>query len=173
MSSSPPTSRPPSLPSSPPSNQRRLSNRPSPLNPASPATTPLALPVSPLVSSSSSLVLQAPAVPAPPALDRQKSRARDLLRKHYGLGVGPPVPLPGRAADPMDLGAYQLTPRGAPSVLTGRVVTVDSSAFDAKAYYEQLITTSSLPGLLKRENELLTGARVDLAPGTFLTRLVR
>jgi vacuolar protein sorting-associated protein 51 len=30
-------------------------------------------------------------------------------------------------------------------------------AFDAKAYYEQLITTSSLTGLLKRENELSAG----------------
>ncbi|KAG6845466.1 hypothetical protein H0H87_008826 [Tephrocybe sp. NHM501043] len=76
----------------------------------------------------------APSTPPP-----QKSRARDLLRKHYGLGVGPPVPLPGKAAvDPMNL---------------------DSNAFDAKTYYEQLITTSSLPGLLKRENELLTEIR--------------
>ena len=33
----------------------------------------------------------------------------------------------------------------------------DSTAFDAKAYYEQFITTSSLPTLLKKENELLTG----------------
>jgi len=33
---------------------------------------------------------------------------------------------------------------------------LDSTTFDAKAYYEQLITTSSLPALLKRENELLT-----------------
>lgn len=36
---------------------------------------------------------------------------------------------------------------------------LDSNAFDAKAYYEQLITTSSLPTLLKRENELLTEIR--------------
>ncbi|KAF8896416.1 hypothetical protein BD779DRAFT_1726398 [Infundibulicybe gibba] len=64
-----------------------------------------------------------PSTPPP-----QKARARDLLRKHYGLGVGPPPPLPGKSADvdPMNL---------------------DSSAFDAKAYYEQLITTSSLPAL--------------------------
>ena len=34
---------------------------------------------------------------------------------------------------------------------------VDSPAFDAKAYYEQLITTSSLATLLKRESELLSG----------------
>ena len=36
---------------------------------------------------------------------------------------------------------------------------VDSSAFDAKAYYEQLITTASLPALLKRENGLLSEIR--------------
>jgi vacuolar protein sorting-associated protein 51 len=35
---------------------------------------------------------------------------------------------------------------------------VDSPAFDAKSYYEQLITTSTLPMLLKQENELLSGA---------------
>ncbi|KAG5342260.1 hypothetical protein C0989_004104 [Termitomyces sp. Mn162] len=74
-----------------------------------------------------------PSTPPP-----QKSRARDLLRKHYGLGVGPPPPIPGKAAnDPMNL---------------------DSTAFDAKSYYEQLITTSSLQSLLKRENELLSGS---------------
>ncbi|OBZ72581.1 hypothetical protein A0H81_07781 [Grifola frondosa] len=75
----------------------------------------------------------------PPTGDRPKTRARDLLRKHYGLGVGPPPPVVGKSvSDPMDL---------------------DSAAFDAKAYYEQLITTSSLPTLLKRENELLTEIR--------------
>lgn len=36
---------------------------------------------------------------------------------------------------------------------------LDSTAFDAKAYYEQLITTSSLPSLLRRENDLLTEIR--------------
>ena len=35
--------------------------------------------------------------------------------------------------------------------------TLDSNAFDAKSYYEQLIMTSSLPTLIKRENELITG----------------
>ncbi|TFK49967.1 hypothetical protein OE88DRAFT_1613557, partial [Heliocybe sulcata] len=65
------------------------------------------------------------------------SRARDLLRKHYGLGVGVPQPS-GKERDPMDL---------------------DSPAFDAKAYYEQLITTASLPTLLKRENELTSEIR--------------
>ena len=33
----------------------------------------------------------------------QKTKARDLLRKHYGLGVGPPPPRPGNLLDPMDL----------------------------------------------------------------------
>lgn len=36
---------------------------------------------------------------------------------------------------------------------------VDSTAFDAKAYYEQLITVSTLSGLLKRENELVSEIR--------------
>jgi len=61
------------------------------------------------------------------------------------MGVGPPPPLPrsdsggkSNVNDPMDL---------------------DSPVFDAKTYYEQLITTSSLPTLLKRENELLTEIR--------------
>jgi len=38
-------------------------------------------------------------------------------------------------------------------------MNLDSTAFDAKNYYEQLITTSSLPNLLKRENELLAEIR--------------
>ncbi|KAI0775315.1 Vps51/Vps67-domain-containing protein [Trametes elegans] len=72
--------------------------------------------------------------------DRQKTRARELLRKHYGLGLGPPPPLGGAKSsqDPMDF---------------------DSPAFNARAYYEQLITTSSLPTLLKTENDLLTEIR--------------
>ncbi|TBU55560.1 Vps51/Vps67-domain-containing protein [Dichomitus squalens] len=76
------------------------------------------------------------AVPGTP----QKARARDLLRKHYGLGLGPPPPLGGAKSsqDPMDF---------------------DSPVFDARAYYEQLITTSSLPTLLKTENDLLTEIR--------------
>ena len=40
--------------------------------------------------------------------------------------------------------------------------SVDSPAFDAKAYYEQLITTSSLATLLKRESELLSGTPILL-----------
>ncbi|KAH8100063.1 Vps51/Vps67-domain-containing protein [Cristinia sonorae] len=77
--------------------------------------------------------------PSPASTPVPKTRARDLLRKHYGLGMGPPPPLSGKGhMDPMDL---------------------DSTAFDAKAYYEQLITTSSLPVLLKRENDLMTEIR--------------
>ncbi|KAJ8521901.1 hypothetical protein ONZ45_g1474 [Pleurotus djamor] len=88
-------------------------------------------PPSPLRSNAASPPSRRPGQPA-----AGKTRAKDLLRKHYGLGVGPPAPLPGNLADPMNL---------------------DSSAFDAKAYYDQLIATSSLQGLLRRENELLSG----------------
>ncbi|KAI5114871.1 hypothetical protein M0805_000538, partial [Coniferiporia weirii] len=84
----------------------------------------------------------APGTPPPesPSARSSKGRARDLLRKHYGLGVGPPPPLsgPGKPLDPMD---------------------IDSPAFDAKSYYEQLITTSSLSTLMKKENELLSEIR--------------
>ncbi|KZT22051.1 hypothetical protein NEOLEDRAFT_1138609 [Neolentinus lepideus HHB14362 ss-1] len=78
-----------------------------------------------------------PASPLPPERKLSSSRARDLLRKHYGLGVGVPQPS-GKERDPMDL---------------------DSTAFDAKAYYDQLITTASLPTLLRRENELTSEIR--------------
>ncbi|CAE6495255.1 unnamed protein product [Rhizoctonia solani] len=87
----------------------------SPLSPLPPGETP---PVSPGVTRGS-----------------RGGRARDLLRKHYGLGV---AAASGslRSKDPMDL---------------------DSSNFDAKAYYEHLITTATLPELLKKENELVQG----------------
>lgn len=87
-----------------------------------------------------------------------KSRARDLLRKHYGLGVGPPPALQGKSpADPMDLGECLLECGINGDLLSLFLERVDSPAFDAKVYYEQLITTSSLPTLLKRENELMSG----------------
>ncbi|KAG6900607.1 hypothetical protein C0993_007830 [Termitomyces sp. T159_Od127] len=112
----------------------------SPLNPAS---SPTLTPTTSLANPSSEHV-SAPLTArryGTPSTPPQKSRARDLLRKHYGLGVGPPPPIPGKAAvDPMNLGA-------------------DSTVFDAKSYYEQLITTSSLTSLLKRENELLSEIR--------------
>lgn len=86
----------------------------------------------------------------------QKARARDLLRKHYGLGVGPPPPLtgPGKPLDPMDIG--ELRPEWKLTYFDGYVPS-DSPAFDAKSYYEQLITTASLSTLLKKENELVSG----------------
>ncbi|KAF8150657.1 Vps51/Vps67-domain-containing protein [Crassisporium funariophilum] len=89
--------------------------------------------ISSQLASGSNVPKRAPSTPPP-----QKARAMDLLRKHYGLGVGPPPPRAGNSTDPMDL---------------------NSTAFDAKSYYEQLITTSSLPALLKRENELLSEIR--------------
>jgi vacuolar protein sorting-associated protein 51 len=36
--------------------------------------------------------------------NRNATKARDLLRQHYGMGVGPPTPVPGRPDDPMDIG---------------------------------------------------------------------
>ncbi|KAI0090151.1 Vps51/Vps67-domain-containing protein [Irpex rosettiformis] len=125
-----------SPPLSPPHTPSRPS--PSPLRPVSPNSS---RPSSLLSSRRPSGTPQPPSSSGtPPPMSVQKTRARDLLRKHYGLGVGPPPSGSGRpgAVDPMDL---------------------DSAAFDAKAYYEQLITTSSLPTLLKKENELLTEIR--------------
>ena len=91
--------------------------------------------------------------PIPDSVERRKaSKARDLLRRHYGMTVGPPAPS-GRPSDPMDVGTSYLlhTP-----FVERLVFRADSPAFNAKAYYDQLITTSSLPVLLRRENELLT-----------------
>ncbi|PSR79026.1 hypothetical protein PHLCEN_2v7213 [Hermanssonia centrifuga] len=140
-------------PSSPPSTPSRtpLARPPSsPLRPISP--TPVRSTSGPLTNTligtrRSSVPHGMPGIPSsptpPPPGIGQKTRARDLLRKHYGLGIGPPPSLQGKSsADPMDL---------------------DSTGFDAKAYYEQLITTSSLPTLLRRENDLLTGASPALS----------
>ncbi|KAL0954300.1 hypothetical protein HGRIS_003301 [Hohenbuehelia grisea] len=136
----------PSPPSTPDARRKstigRASPSPSPLRPDSPAgTTPKA---STSANPPATAGLAASDGQNPGFANRRatfstppsKTRARDLLRKHYGLGVGPPPPLPGKSQDPMSL---------------------DSTAFDAKSYYEQLITTSTLPMLLKRENDLLTG----------------
>ncbi|KAI0687657.1 Vps51/Vps67-domain-containing protein [Cytidiella melzeri] len=139
-----------SPPLSPSQNTPTLLNRPpsSPLRPMSPLANnsssrpPSAAAASVLAARRLSATPQPPSSSAtPPPMSGQKTRARDLLRKHYGLGVGPPPPQgSGKqgVVDPMNL---------------------DSAAFDAKAYYEQLITTSSLPVLLKKENELLTEIR--------------
>ncbi|KAF7312486.1 hypothetical protein MIND_00262300 [Mycena indigotica] len=112
-----------------------------PGSPATPTYNPNV--PSPLSGASTSTPLspnrRASLTPASPPPSGQKPRARDLLRNYYGLGVGaPPVQAPSKSQDPMNL---------------------DSTAFDAKSYYEQLITTSSLSGLIKRENELLTEIR--------------
>ncbi|PFH53174.1 hypothetical protein AMATHDRAFT_73712 [Amanita thiersii Skay4041] len=110
----------------------------------SPPTTPVAL----SRKSSNAPLAPSPLRPTSPnntdnrrsatSTPPNRSRARDLLRKHYGLAVSPPQPIPGKIMDPMNL---------------------DSPAFDAKSYYEQLITTSSLQNLLKKENELLVEIR--------------
>ena len=82
-----------------------------------------------------------------------------MLRKHYGLGIGPPPPRPvgSKSQDPMDMSESLFS-----QVISYYMLLLDSLAFDAKNYYEQLITTSSLPALLKRENELLSGKGTSL-----------
>ncbi|KAF5337927.1 hypothetical protein D9758_013102 [Tetrapyrgos nigripes] len=136
MSSSTSSRRVSSIPRPPPSSLRVSSPvSPSPLTPTTPST---AVPITPTAASSAPASSAPSRRPTPSAsTPPSKPRARDLLRKHYGLGVGPPPPS-GKPTDPMNL---------------------DSPAFDAKAYYEQLITTSSLPTLLKRENEILSEIR--------------
>ncbi|KAI9567374.1 Vps51/Vps67-domain-containing protein [Boletus coccyginus] len=122
-----------SLPSSPTKQRRQSTQRvvSSPLRSMTPPASFPHRPGSALGQSTSQGTLTPPG-------SATKTRAMDLLRKHYGLGVGPPTPVSGRNNDPMNM---------------------DSPAFDAKTYYDQLITTSSLPALLKRENELLAEIR--------------
>lgn len=125
----------------------RSSAGPSPLsNPTTPETATFA----------NTAVKKAPEAekPLPPvaAPARSGTKARDLLRQHYGMAVGPPAPLPGRPDDPMDIGKSFQTFSSATLL-----IAIDSPTFDAKAYYNQLITTTSLTGLLKRENELYAG----------------
>ncbi|TDL25677.1 hypothetical protein BD410DRAFT_603991 [Rickenella mellea] len=115
--------------------------RPPLSSPSSSSTLSAAAALSPRRATTPTPVVNPPHAPStPPPIEKPKGRARDLLRKHYGLGVGPPPPLqgPGRPLDPMNM---------------------DSPAFDARSYYEQLISTSSLLTLLKRENELTSEIR--------------
>jgi len=94
----------------------------------------------------------------PPQQQQQQTRARDLLRKHYGLGMGVPMSS-GNAMNPMNMGRF-FALRSLMTFIFYLVIlfdTLDSNAFDAKSYYEQLIMTSSLPTLIKRENDLITG----------------
>ncbi|KAH9964384.1 Vps51/Vps67-domain-containing protein [Lactifluus volemus] len=128
----------PSPTSTPPPKSRHSSKAsPSPLRPNSTPQLSGSQRHTPLPSASPRQVPGSLTSPSTPPLERSKTRARDLLRKHYGLNVTPPPPS-GQPMDPMDL---------------------DSPAFDAKAYYDQLITTASLTTLLKRENELLKEMR--------------
>lgn len=132
------------IPTSPP--RPRSSNKvlPSPLRPNSTPT--------PQPSSSPRRTASPVASPTTTPPERSKTKAMDLLRKHYGLSVTPPPPS-GRPTDPLDLG--QSSSR---NILPRRFNKIsDSQVFDSKAYYGQLITTASLTTLLKKENELLTG----------------
>ncbi|CEL55981.1 Vacuolar protein sorting-associated protein 51 homolog OS=Dictyostelium discoideum GN=vps51 PE=3 SV=1 [Rhizoctonia solani AG-1 IB] len=148
MSSLTPLSTPPSTPSirSPIPSTPNTARPPSKLGATPPLTANSSAPVSPTPQHAQYLTtsdLASPLSPLPPgetppvspgvSRSGRGGRARDLLRKHYGLGV---VAATGnlRSKDPMDL---------------------DSSNFDAKAYYEHLITTATLPELLKKENELV------------------
>jgi hypothetical protein len=104
MSPPAPDSHPPT-PTSVTPPRPRSSNKalPSPLRPNSapqragsprPTITPTTSP-RPVMGSATS--------PGTPPPERSKTRAMDLLRKHYGLSVTPPPPS-GRPMDPMDLG---------------------------------------------------------------------
>ncbi len=44
-----------------------------------------------------------------------------------------------------------------PTIFSVTYAFLDSPAFDAKTYYEQMITVSSLQVLLKRDNDLVSG----------------
>lgn len=102
---SPPDSHSPTTTSTTPP-RPRSSNKalPSPLRPHSApqpsgsprsAITPTAASPRPTIGSVTS--------PATPPPERSKTRARDLLRKHYGLNITPPPPS-SRPMGPMDLG---------------------------------------------------------------------
>ncbi len=83
------SSRRPSIPRPPPS----------PLRPGSPPVNPS--PLNSQTPSTGTLLSARRATPTSPP----KTRARDLLRKHYGLGVGLPPARPGVPNDPMNMGA--------------------------------------------------------------------
>ncbi|KAJ3724377.1 Vps51/Vps67-domain-containing protein [Lentinula raphanica] len=112
----------------------------SPLRPTS--STPPPLPsTSTRTTNTPSPTRPVPKAPStPPA--RTATRARDLLRKHYGLGMGTPSSSGRNTPDERD------------------PMNMDSPSFDAKAYYSQLITTANLSTLLKKENELIGEIRL-------------
>jgi len=105
-----------------PSTTRAVS---SPLRPKSPHTTGTSQSTPPRAQSSQGQPTQAPGAPHASA---HKSRARDLLRKHYGIGVGPPPPLLGNQNDPMNMGAV---------------------AFDAICHVQLTITSQTLLRLMQ------------------------
>lgn len=85
----------------------------------------------------------------------RKKRARNLLRDYYGLADGKKS-----AGDPLDIGEGNgRRVSWSVRVANKRAHPPDSPAsFSADAYFSSLSATSSLPDLLRRENELLTGA---------------
>ena len=135
----------------------------SPLAPPSPAPSARSPGPATTSFSNASTPLKSPSLHTSPGTSGRttpKVRARDLLRKHYGLGQpGPPAPLPGRTNDPMDLGMSDINCQ----TWCLRTAT-DSTAFDARTYYDQLITTSPLVALIKHENELLSGMYTKTRP---------
>ncbi|KAI6169788.1 hypothetical protein EDD17DRAFT_32019 [Pisolithus thermaeus] len=86
----------------------------SPLRPTTPPSSVSSWPIPLRQQSTSTHLLSGPRGSVP------KTRARYLLRKHYGLGVGPPPP-PGNQNELMNK---------------------NSVAFDTKSYHDWLISTS-------------------------------
>ena len=65
--------------------------------------------ISPLVPQQPPPSPGTPGTPSTPvARPARSGKARDLLRQHYGMSVGPPAPLPGRPHDPMNIGLCSL-----------------------------------------------------------------
>lgn len=95
----------------PPASPLRRPNSPSSLRsaPQSGTATPRRASGSLASVSSSALGLEG-RQGAGAGVERQKTRARELLRKHYGLGLGPPPPLGGAKSsqDPMDFGEHHV-----------------------------------------------------------------
>ena len=103
-------------PSGTPSRSKTIP-RPPPIRPPSPSSTSSTLTAA-AASPRRSLTPNGPGGPqATPVSRAQKGRARDLLRKHYGLGIGPPPPLqgPGVPMDPMNIGRTKVDPLYNPS----------------------------------------------------------
>jgi len=138
--------------------QQRTARNLKPVSSASAPVTPASSSVTSV--SATNMPGRRAAVPSSPPptqqqQQQQRTRARDLLRKHYGLGMGAPLSS-GGTMNPMNMGGFLFSQISDIFIII-LFDTLDSNAFDAKSYYEQLIMTSSLPTLIKRENELITG----------------